>query len=164
MDALDVGSGPGPFASGRARRAHRSELAERADHWARLVGLAPEHLAKHPLRLSGGQRQRLAIARALAPEPKVVVLDEAVSALDVSVQAQVLDLLTELQETLGTTYLFISHDLGVIHHMSDEILVMKDGESVEYGSADEVFSSPRHPYTRELLGSLELLSAHVVAG
>jgi peptide/nickel transport system ATP-binding protein len=162
-DALDVGSGPGPFASGRARRAHRAELAERADHWARLVGLAPEHLAKHPLRLSGGQRQRLAIARALAPEPKVVVLDEAVSALDVSVQAQVLDLLTELQETLGTTYLFISHDLGVIHHMSDEILVMKDGESVEYGSADEVFSSPRHPYTRELLGSLELLSTHVVA-
>ncbi|MGD6980588.1 MULTISPECIES: dipeptide ABC transporter ATP-binding protein [Citricoccus] len=162
-DALDAGSAPGPFASGRARRAHRAELAERADHWARLVGLAPEHLAKHPLRLSGGQRQRLAIARALAPEPRVVVLDEAVSALDVSVQAQVLDLLTELQESLGTTYLFISHDLGVIHHMSDEILVMKDGEAVEHGPADEVFGAPRHPYTRELLESLEQLSTHAAS-
>ncbi len=163
-DALDAASAPGPFASGRVRKAHRAQLDERADHWARLVGLAPEHLAKHPLRLSGGQRQRLAIARALAPEPKVVVLDEAVSALDVSVQAQVLDLLTELQETLGMTYLFISHDLGVIHHMSDEILVMKDGEVVEHGAADQVFREPGHDYTRNLLRSLEMLSTHVLSG
>jgi peptide/nickel transport system ATP-binding protein len=157
-DALDAGSAPGLFASARARQAHREELRERAATWARVVGLDPEHLAKHPLRLSGGQRQRLAIARALAPEPKVVVLDEAVSALDVSVQAQVLDLLTELQDTLGTTYLFISHDLGVIHHMSDDILVMKDGIAVEYGEAGRVFEQPEHDYTRTLLGSLEALS------
>lgn len=163
-DALDPGSAPGVLASARARRAHREEQLDRAVRWARLVGLAPEHLSKHPLRLSGGQRQRLSIARALAPEPKVVVLDEAVSALDVSVQAQVLDLLTELQETLGTTYLFISHDLGVIHHMSDEILVMKDGEAVEHGTAAEVFESPQHEYTRALLGSLELLSTRTSAG
>ncbi|WP_413542830.1 nickel ABC transporter ATP-binding protein NikE [Citricoccus nitrophenolicus] len=158
-DALDAGAVPGLFSSARARRAHRAEQAERAAGLARVVGLAPEHLAKHPLRLSGGQRQRLSIARALAPEPKVVVLDEAVSALDVSVQAQVLDLLAELQETLGTTYLFISHDLGVIHHLSHEILVMKDGAAVEYGEADRVFEAPEHGYTRTLLDSLRALSA-----
>ena len=161
-DALDAGAAPGAFASSRARRAHRQEQSERAAQLARVVGLAPEHLAKHPLRLSGGQRQRLSIARALAPEPKVVVLDEAVSALDVSVQAQVLDLLSELQETLGTTYLFISHDLGVIHHMSDEILVMKDGVAVEHGDADRVFEAPEHDYTRTLLGSLQALSTKVL--
>lgn len=157
-DALDAGAAPGAFASGRARRAHRAEQSERVAQLARVVGLAPEHLAKHPLRLSGGQRQRLSIARALAPEPKVVVLDEAVSALDVSVQAQVLDLLSELQETLGMTYLFISHDLGVIHHMSDEILVMKDGVAVEHGDADRVFEAPEHDYTKTLLASLGALS------
>jgi peptide/nickel transport system ATP-binding protein len=162
-DALDAGAAPSPFASAAARRAFREERRERAAHWARVVGLDPSHLVKHPLRLSGGQRQRLAIARALAPEPKVVVLDEAVSALDVSVQAQVLDLLTELQETLGTTYLFISHDLGVIHHMSDDILVMKDGIAVEYGPADGVFEQPAHDYTKALLGSLQALSTTVPA-
>ncbi|MFB9073760.1 dipeptide ABC transporter ATP-binding protein [Citricoccus parietis] len=161
-DALDAGAAPGVFASSRARRAYRQEQSERAAQLARVVGLAPEHLAKHPLRLSGGQRQRLSIARALAPEPKVVVLDEAVSALDVSVQAQVLDLLSELQETLGTTYLFISHDLGVIHHMSDEILVMKDGVAVEYGEADHVFEQPEHDYTQALLASLRALSTKVL--
>ncbi|WP_313821373.1 ABC transporter ATP-binding protein [Citricoccus sp.] len=160
-DALDAGAVPGAFASGRARRAYRQEQSERAAQLARVVGLAPEHLAKHPLRLSGGQRQRLSIARALAPEPKVVVLDEAVSALDVSVQAQVLDLLSELQETLGMTYLFISHDLGVIHHLSDEILVMKDGVAVEHGDADQVFEDPEHGYTKTLLTSLRALATSV---
>ncbi len=125
------------------------EAARLAD----LVGLAPEHLHKHPLQLSGGQRQRLSIARALAPRPQVIVLDEAVSALDVSVQAQVLDLLTELQARLGTSYLFISHDLGVIHHTSDHVLVMKDGRAVEQGTADDIFTTPAHPYTQQLLAS-----------
>ena len=95
----------------------------------------------------------------MAPEPDLVVLDEAVSALDVSVQAHVLDLLTELQERLGTAYLFISHDLGVIRHMSDRILVMKDGQAVEQGEAEQVFTAPQHPYTRSLLASLEVLAA-----
>lgn len=143
-----------------ARGRQRTQLRERAVELVGLVGLAPQHLAKHPLQLSGGQRQRLSIARALAPEPDVVVLDEAVSALDVSVQAQVLDLLTELQERLGTTYVFISHDLGVIHHMSDHILVMKDGEAVEYGNAEQIFHEPAHPYTKELLSSVKMLTAH----
>ena len=147
----------GLFGFRSRRRAHREQLRDRAAELARLVGLDPRHLAKHPLQLSGGQRQRLAIARALAPQPDVVVLDEAVSALDVSVQAQVLDLLTELQETLGTTYVFISHDLGVIHHMSDHILVMKGGAAVEHGSSDQVFHTPQHRYTQALLASLESL-------
>ncbi|MGJ9424900.1 dipeptide ABC transporter ATP-binding protein [Nesterenkonia halotolerans] len=156
-DALEPASGGIAFG---ARRRQRTQLRERAEELVRLVGLDPQHLSKHPLQLSGGQRQRLSIARALAPEPDVVVLDEAVSALDVSVQAQVLDLLTELQERLGTTYVFISHDLGVIHHMSDHILVMKDGEGVEYGDAAQIFHSPVHPYTQELLSSLQMLTAH----
>lgn len=143
LDALDTGG----FPTTAARRARIVELAA-------AVGLAAEHLAKHPLQLSGGQRQRLAIARTLAPEPEVIVLDEAVSALDVSVQAQVLDLLTDLQQRLGLSYLFISHDLGVIHHMSDRVLVMKGGRAVEQGDADQVFNDPQHPYTRELLASL----------
>ncbi len=141
-DALDADE----FPTRAARKRRAAELAER-------VGLSAEHLSKHPLALSGGQRQRLAIARALAPNPRVVVLNEAVSALDVSVQAQVLDLITDLQRNTGVAFLFISHDLGVIHHMSDHILVMKDGRVLEAGDAEEVFTNPQHEYTRELIAA-----------
>jgi peptide/nickel transport system ATP-binding protein len=119
-----------------------------------LVGLLPEVLNRFPLRLSGGQRQRVAIARALAPRPSVIVLDEAVSALDVTIQAQILDLLVALQRETGVGYLFISHDLGVISHLSDRVLVMKDGVVVEEGRPDDIFRHPAHPYTRDLIASI----------
>jgi peptide/nickel transport system ATP-binding protein len=142
MDALR-----GQRLSAAARRARVLELLG-------LVGLTAEVLPRFPLTLSGGQRQRVAIARALAPRPSVIVLDEAVSALDVTVQAQILDLLVALQKASGVGYLFISHDLGVISHLSDRVLVMKDGRVVEEGTPDEIFRRPRHPYTRELIASI----------
>jgi peptide/nickel transport system ATP-binding protein len=135
------------FSSAAARKAHVLELLE-------LVGLPAEVLPRFPLKLSGGQRQRVAIARALAPRPSVIVLDEAVSALDVTIQAQILDLLVALQKACGVSYLFISHDLGVISHLSDHVLVMKDGVVVEQGVPDEIFQRPQHPYTRELIASI----------
>lgn len=145
-DAIRLGD---PHAARRAR--------DRALTLLDVVGLDGAHIDTRPATMSGGQRQRVAIARALAADPEVVVLDEAVSALDVSVQAQVLDLLTDLQEQLGLSYLFISHDLGVIHHMSDRVLVMQGGRAVEQGDADQIFSEPREPYTRQLLASLPRL-------
>lgn len=118
------------------------------------VGLSREKLDAFPHQLSGGQRQRVAIARALAVEPKVVVADECVSALDVSVQSAILNLLLDLQRDRGLAYLFISHDLSVVRHMSDRIVVMKAGRVVEEGAADAVIGQPNHPYTRELVGSI----------
>lgn len=141
------------------RHAPTQTPRERAISLLQSVGLGAEHLSQWPARMSGGQRQRVAIARAIATHPKVIVLDEAVSALDVTIQAQILDLLSDLQAQLGVSYLFISHDLGVIHHMSDRVLVMQNGQAVEQGAADEVFYRPRHPYTQTLLASLPRLAA-----
>jgi peptide/nickel transport system ATP-binding protein/oligopeptide transport system ATP-binding protein len=131
----------------RANRRRAAELLER-------VGLAASDLDKYPHQFSGGQAQRIGIARALATDPRLLVCDEAVSALDVSVQAQVLNLLRSLQRDLGLSYLFIAHDLNVVRYVSDRICVMYLGEIVEQGPADQLLSDPRHPYTRTLAAAI----------
>ncbi|MEV7536387.1 ATP-binding cassette domain-containing protein [Streptomyces hydrogenans] len=130
-----------------ARRARVADLLDR-------VGLGAREAAALPRGLSGGQRQRVAIARALAVEPRVLVLDEAVAALDVSIQAQILDLLREIRREAGIGYLFVTHDLAVVRHVADDVLVLKSGQVVESGPVDRVLGAPEHPYTRLLLNSV----------
>jgi len=130
-----------------------AERTAKAREMLALVGLRTEHFDRYPHMFSGGQRQRIAVARALMLEPKVLVLDEPVSALDLSIQSQILNLLVDLQERLGLAYLFISHDLSVVKHMADDIIVMYLGRPVETGPKAQIFASPRHPYTKALLSA-----------
>jgi len=130
-----------------------TEREQLARQMLEMTGLRPEHYERYPHMFSGGQRQRIAVARALMLQPRILVLDEPVSALDLSIQSQILNLLVELQERLNLAYLFISHDLSVVKHMADDIMVMYLGRVVESGSAHAVFSSPRHPYTQALLSA-----------
>lgn len=130
-----------------------ADRKERALYLLEKVGLKQEHYDRYPHMFSGGQRQRIAIARGLMMNPKVVVADEPVSALDVSVQAQVLNLMMDLQKEFGLAYIFISHDLSVVEHIADEVMVMYLGRVVEQGPTEQIFSNPKHPYTRALLSS-----------
>lgn len=140
LDIHDIGTG--------------DERREKVNHLLQVVGLRPEHGGRYPHEFSGGQRQRIAVARSLALDPKLVVCDEPVSALDVSVQAQVLGLLKSLQERLDLTYVFISHDLSVVSHISDRVAVMYLGRIMEIGDSPTLFNDPKHPYTRALLSAV----------
>jgi peptide/nickel transport system ATP-binding protein len=135
----------------------RGELDRYVDELMRRVGLDPAYRRRYPHQFSGGQRQRIGIARALAVKPAFIVCDEAVSALDVSIQAQILNLFIRLREELGLTYLFISHDLGVVRHLSDRVAIMYLGRIVELGPTDALFEAPSHPYTRALLSQVPTL-------
>ena len=135
------------LASGDELRRQVEELLER-------VGLSPEHRSRYPHEFSGGQRQRIGIARALATRPKLILADEPVSKLDVSIRAQIVNLMQDLQREMGLAYLFVAHDIGVVRHVSDRIAVMRRGKIVEEGAADRVCEQPRDPYTRELLDAV----------
>ena len=140
------------------RKFSHEEIGRRATSLLKRVGLSPDIVERSPTELSGGQRQRLAIARALALEPKLLILDEALSALDCSVQAQIANLLVELQGSLGMTYLFITHDLAMAAHLADEIAVMDRGRIVEQGQAQKILKQPEQETTRQLLAAVPRLT------
>ena len=141
-----------------------SELEDRVTEMLRLVGLAPEMMRRYPHAFSGGQRQRIGIARALVMNPRLLIADEPVSALDVSVQSQILNLMQDLQERLNLAYLFISHDLSVVQYISHKVAVMYVGKIVESGTTQEVFTTPKHPYTQALLSSVPIPDPDVESG
>ena len=143
----------------RHPRTKGAELSDRVGRLMETVGLDPRFQKKYPHEFSGGQRQRIAIARALAPEPKLVIADEPVSALDVSIQSQILNLLKKLRAELGLTMIFITHDLGVVRYLADRIVVMYKGKIVEEGESEALFANPRNEYTRKLLAAIPKLPA-----